>query len=65
MTVIFKSVLAILKKMLLTLLGEKLIAYVTFSFLTYLATLSETNIDDEVVRQWKATYYDEPVDKPS
>lgn len=55
-------VLAVLKKMLLSLFGEKLVAYVTFALLTHLASLSKTNIDDDVVMRWKAEYYKEPVE---
>ena len=61
MSVIFKPVLATLKAMLLKLMGEKLVAYVSFSFLTWLASRTETKIDDDVVKRWKAEYYDEPV----
>jgi len=60
MNVIFKTVLNVLKTMLLKLMGEKLIAYMAFSFLTYLASLTKTNIDNDVVVKWKAAYYDEP-----
>ena len=52
-----KIVLATLKKMLLAFLGEKLVAKVTFSFLTYLAEQSSTKIDDEIVKEWKDVYY--------
>lgn len=55
--VYLKIVLGVLKKMLLALLGERLVAYVAFSVLEYLATLSKTNIDDEVVSRWKKEYY--------
>lgn len=53
----FKIVLSTLKSMLLALFGEKLIAYVTFSFLEWLATQSETKIDDNIVKEWKDVYY--------
>lgn len=54
----FKIALFTLKKLLLALMGERLVAYVTFSFLEWLATLSTTNIDDRVVKEWKDEYYD-------
>lgn len=53
----YKVVLATLKKLLVALLGERLVAKVTFSFLEWLAEQSETNIDDEVVKEWKDVYY--------
>lgn len=55
-------VLAVLKKMLLSLFGEKLVAYVTFALLTHLASLSKTNIDDDVVKRWRDEYYQTPTE---
>lgn len=52
-----KIILNALKSILLPLLGEKLIAHITFSFLTWLAGRTDTNIDDNVVKAWKETYY--------
>lgn len=59
MKAVLSLILATLKKILLPLLGEKLVAYISFSLLTYLATLSKTNIDDNIVKEWKDTYYGE------
>lgn len=53
----YKIVLATLKKMLVALLGERLVAKVTFSFLEWLAEQSETKIDNEIVKEWKDVYY--------
>lgn len=50
-------ILRTLKGMLLALFGEKLIAKITFSCLTWLAEQSETNIDDEIIKEWKDVYY--------
>lgn len=58
------AVLAVLKKMLLALLGEKLVAYVTFAFLEWLATQSKTKIDDKIVKEWKEVYYGGEVNRP-
>jgi hypothetical protein len=61
---LFVPVVAVLKKMVLSLLGEKIVAYMAFGLLTYLAGLTKTSIDNEVVSQWKKAYYNEakPVD---
>lgn len=59
---LFVPVVAVLKKMVLSLLGEKIVAYMAFSLLVYLAGLTETNIDNEVVAQWKKAYYEKPED---
>lgn len=59
MNMIFKTVLAVLKKILLSLLGEKLVAYMTFSFLEFLAERTDTNIDNKIVKEWKDAYYGE------
>lgn len=54
---VFSVVLKTIKGMLLALLGEKLVAKMTFSFLTYLAERTDTNIDNEIVKEWKDAYY--------
>lgn len=54
---VFQVILKTIKGMLLALLGEKLVAKVTFSFLTWLAQQSETQIDDEIIKEWKDVYY--------
>lgn len=53
----YKVVLATLKKMLVALMGERLVAKVTFSFLEWLAEQSETQIDNDIVKEWKDVYY--------
>jgi uncharacterized membrane protein YfbV (UPF0208 family) len=50
-------ILNTVKKMLLALLGEKIVAKVAFSGLDWLADQSETNIDNELVADWKGAYY--------
>lgn len=57
MNAVFAIVLKTIKGMLLSLLGEKLVAKMTFSFLTYLAERTDTNIDNELVGDWKDAYY--------
>lgn len=57
MNALFSVVLSALKKILLSLLGEKMVAKLTFAFLTFLAERTETKIDNEIVKEWKDVYY--------
>ena len=53
----FRVVIATIKKMLLALFGERLVAYATFGLLEWLAEQTETKIDNEIVKEWKDVYY--------
>jgi hypothetical protein len=57
---LFVPVVAVLKKMVLSLLGEKIVAYMAFALLDYLAGLTKTNIDNKIVEEWKEAYYKDP-----
>lgn len=50
-------VLAILKNIFLAALGEKVVAKAFFGTAKWLAAQSETNIDDDVVEEWRKAYY--------
>lgn len=49
--------LAILKNILLAALGERVVAKALFGAAAWLADRSDTQIDDEVVEEWKKNYY--------
>lgn len=51
--------LVILKNILLSALGERVVAKALFGVATWLASRSDTQIDDEVVAEWKKAYYGE------
>ena len=50
-------VLAILKNIFLAALGERVVAKALFGTARWLAAKSETNIDDDVVKEWEKAYY--------
>lgn len=50
-------VLAILKNIFLAALGEKVVAKAFFGTARWLATQSENQIDDKVVKEWEDNYY--------
>ncbi|WP_432473742.1 hypothetical protein [Amphritea sp. HPY] len=51
--------LAILKNILLAALGERVVAKAFFGLADWLADQSATNIDDEIVTEWRKAYYGE------
>ena len=50
--------LVILKNILLASLGEKVVAKALFGLAKWLAKRSDTVIDDDIVKAWEETYYD-------
>jgi hypothetical protein len=51
--------LIILKNILLASLGERVVAKAFFGIAAWLASRTEaTNLDDDLVAEWKAAYYE-------
>lgn len=49
--------LAILKNILLAALGERVVAKALFGIASWLASRSDTKIDDDIVAEWRDAYY--------
>lgn len=54
---LFKSIPALFASILVKSMSEKFLARVLFIGLTYLASKSETKVDDELVEAFRQAYY--------